>query len=100
MFKTIACSQGSSENPWPKQDQIAKTSFPGGAGKFKVNDSLVENLQTLEGQSSCCQRNQGSVSPRTKDLQDTEVLLLEQAQLPVNKGFFKSLVVEMDNRAE
>ena len=88
------------ENPWPKQDQIAKTRFPGGSGKFKFNDSLVENLQTLEGQSSCCQRNQGSVSPRTKDLQDTEVLLLEQAQLPVNKGLFKSLVVEMDNRAE
>ena len=100
MFKTIACSQGSSENPWPKQDQIAKTRFPGGAGKFKVNDSLVENLQALESQPSCCQRNQGSVCPRTKDLQDTEVLLLEQAQLPVNKGFFKSLVVEMDNRAE
>ena len=84
----------------PKQDQIAKTRFPGGAGKFKVNDSLVENLQSPERQPFGCQRNQGSVCPRTKDLQDTEVLLLEQAQLPVNKGLFKSLVVEMDNRVE
>ena len=84
----------------PKQDQIAKARFPGGAGKFKVNDSLVENLQSLERKPSGCQRNQGSVCPRTKDLQDTEVLLLEQAQLPVNKGLFKSLVVEMDNRVE